>query len=173
MRKLTGNKILALLLILSFIFAAPVTTEQAAEKTKTTTLPKENTMLTEENVRLLSAIIFCEAGSEPYAGKVAVGIVIMNRMNSKEFPNSLEKVIYQKNQFTPARSGALAKALKKYDNGTFNEKNHIDSIQAAMEVLEGRNSVTVKGKKVNMESYLFFSVSLKGSRLTIGNHKFK
>lgn len=172
MRKSTGTKILALLLILSFIFTAPVT-EQAAEKPKPTTLPKENTMLTEENVRLLSALIFCEAGSEPYAGKVAVGIVIMNRMNSKEFPNSLEKVIYQKGQFSPARSGALKKVLKKYDNGTFDEQNHIDSIQAAIEVLEGRNSVTLKGKKVNMDSYLFFAVNLKGSRLKIGNHKFK
>lgn len=172
MIKLIGKKILALLLILSFIFTVPVT-EQAAEKPKPTTLPKENTMLTEENVRLLSALIFCEAGSEPYAGKVAVGIVIMNRMNSNKFPNSLEKVIYQKGQFTPARSGALAKMLKKYDNGTFNEPNHIASVQAAIEVLEGRNSVTLKEKEVKMDSYLFFAANLKGYRLKIGNHRFK
>ena len=130
-------------------------------------------MLTEENVRLMSAIIFCEAGSEPYAGKIAVGIVIMNRVHSKEFPNTIKKVIYQKGQFTPARSGALDKILKKYDNGTFTEKNHLDSVQAAIEVLEGRNSVEHKGEEINMDSYLFFSVSMKNCRLKIGNHKFR
>ncbi len=170
MRKTTGNHILTILLIFSFILTAPVQVH-AAEKTKQPA--KENTMLTEENIRLLSALIFCEAGSEPYAGKVAVGIVIVNRMNSKEFPDSLEKVVYQKGQFTPARSGALSKVLKKYDKGSFNEQNHLDSVQAAVEVLEGRDSVTLKGKNVNMNSYLFFSTHMKNCRLKIGNHKFK
>lgn len=172
MKELTVNRLLALLLILSFILTTPVSV-QAATEPEMLGSTKANTILSEENVRLLSTIIYCEAGCEPYAGKLAVGIVVINRMKSDKFPNSLEKVVYQKGQFTPAQNGILARMLKKYDNGAFNEPNQIASIQAAIEVLEGRNSVTLKGKEVNMDSYLFFSVHLKGYRLKIGNHKFK
>lgn len=60
---------------------------------------------------LLAALIFCEAGNQPYDGKVAVGAVVMNRIASGRFPNSLEGVIYQRGQFTPAMSGKLARVL--------------------------------------------------------------
>lgn len=62
-------------------------------------------------VRLLAALIYCEAGNQPYEGKVAVGSVVMNRIASGRFPNTLEGVIYQRGQFTPARSGKLARVL--------------------------------------------------------------
>lgn len=55
----------------------------------------------------MASIINCEAGSEPYQGKVAVGIVVMNRVSSKSFPNSIKGVIYQKGQFSPVRNGSL------------------------------------------------------------------
>lgn len=172
MKKTSWKRLLALLLVFTFAFTAPVSV-QAAGKSDKKDKTEENTLLTEENVRLMSAIIFCEAGSEPYAGKVAVGIVIVNRMRSDKFPNSIENVIYQKGQFSPTRNGALKKTLKKYDNGSFTEQNHLDSVKAAIEVLEGRDSVKLKGKNINMDSYLFFSVHMKNSRLKIGNHKFK
>lgn len=60
---------------------------------------------------LLAALIFCEAGNQPYDGQVAVGAVVMNRINSGSFPGSISEVIYQSGQFTPASSGALASAL--------------------------------------------------------------
>ena len=44
---------------------------------------------------LLASIIFCEAGNQPYEGQVAVGAVVMNRVNSDIYPNSIEEVIYQ------------------------------------------------------------------------------
>ena len=61
--------------------------------------------------KLMAAIIFCEAGNQPYQGKVAVGAVIMNRIKSGRFPNTLEGVIYQRGQFTPAMTGKLARVL--------------------------------------------------------------
>lgn len=48
---------------------------------------------------LLASIIFCEAGNQPYEGQVAVGAVVMNRVNSDIYPNSIEEVIYQPGQF--------------------------------------------------------------------------
>ena len=50
---------------------------------------------------LLAAIIYCEAGNQPYIGQVAVGNVVMNRVKSAVFPNTILEVIYQKRQFSP------------------------------------------------------------------------
>ena len=61
--------------------------------------------------KLMAAIIFCEAGNQPYNGKVAVGAVIMNRVKSGRFPNTIEGVIYQRGQFTPAMTGKLSRVL--------------------------------------------------------------
>ncbi len=60
---------------------------------------------------LLAAIIYCEAGGETYAGQVAVGSVVINRVNSTHFPNTITEVIYQSGQFSPVASGKLALVL--------------------------------------------------------------
>lgn len=125
------------------------------------------------DLRLLSAIIYCEAQGESYAGKLAVGVVVMNRKSSSKFPNTIKGVIYQKNQFQPVRSGALNKALKKYDNGKFTSKAAKQCIKAAKEALSGTKTVTYNSKKLNLKGYYFFSRTLRGCRLKIGNHQFK
>ena len=51
---------------------------------------------------LMAAIIYCEAGNQPYEGKVAVGAVVMNRVRSAAFPGSIKEVLYQGGQFQPA-----------------------------------------------------------------------
>lgn len=61
--------------------------------------------------KMLAALIFCEAGNQPYEGKVAVGAVVMNRVASGRFPNSIKEVIYQRGQFTPAMTGKLDRVL--------------------------------------------------------------
>lgn len=60
---------------------------------------------------LLANLIYCEAGGEPYEGQVAVGAVVMNRVLSSVFPDTVVGVIYAKNQFSPVASGRLALAL--------------------------------------------------------------
>ena len=60
---------------------------------------------------LLAALIYCEAGGEPYTGQVAVGAVVINRMRSAAFPNTMVGVIYQRGQFSPVASGRLATRL--------------------------------------------------------------
>lgn len=64
-----------------------------------------------DDLSLLAALIYCEAGGEPYEGQVAVGAVVMNRVRSGSFPNSIRDVIYQSGQFSPASSGALSRAM--------------------------------------------------------------
>ena len=54
-------------------------------------------------------MIYCEAGSESYQGQLAVGAVVMNRVNSGAYPNTISGVIYASGQFTPAMNGKVAR----------------------------------------------------------------
>ncbi len=60
---------------------------------------------------LLAALIQCEAGSDVYEGQVAVGAVVMNRVLSSAYPNTIRDVIYASGQFSPASSGKLARLI--------------------------------------------------------------
>ena len=60
---------------------------------------------------LLACLIYCEAGNQPYIGKVAVGAVVLNRVRSAAFPGTVSGVIYQSRQFSPVASGRLATRL--------------------------------------------------------------
>jgi spore germination cell wall hydrolase CwlJ-like protein len=86
------------------------------------------------DLELLAAIIQCEADSEPYEGKLAVGSVVMNRVASASFPNTIMQVIYQSGQFSPVASGRFAARLAAGANSTCR--------QAAQEVLNGNITVS-------------------------------
>lgn len=148
-------------------------TEMTTTFKSATTIPLAAKSYKESDLRLLSAIIYCEAQGESYAGKLAVGIVVMNRKASSKFPNTIKGVIYQKNQFQPTRNGAMKKALKRYDAGKFTSKTEKACIKAAKAALTGTRSVTYKGKNINLKGYYFFSRYLSGYRVKIGNHQFK
>ena len=62
---------------------------------------------------MLAAIIYCEAGSEGYDGQLAVGAVVMNRVRSSSYPNSIMGVIYQSGQFSPVASVRFILALSQ------------------------------------------------------------
>lgn len=85
-----------------------------------------------DDVTLLAAIIQCEAGGCSYEGKLAVGAVVMNRVKSRSFPNTISGVIYQSGQFSPARTGKLASRLARGVSASCR--------QAAMEALSGKDN---------------------------------
>lgn len=60
-------------------------------------------------VFLLSHIIYNESGNQPLEGKIAVGNVLLNRVNHPSFPSTLYDVVYQPGQFFPDRTGAMQK----------------------------------------------------------------
>lgn len=64
---------------------------------------------------LLANLIYCEAGNQPFDGQVAVGAVVMNRVMSGAFPDTIVGVIYQAGQFEPVMTGRLALALARDD----------------------------------------------------------
>lgn len=107
--------------------------------------------------KLLANIIYCEAGGESYEGKLAVGSVVVNRLLSSKFPNTLTGVVYQKNQFSPAASGRLALALEK-------DKATAACYRAADEAMAG---------KTNVGTCVFFRRPVEGlTGIVIGGHIF-
>lgn len=83
------------------------------------------TMSYDEKVTLLSRAIHAEAEGEPYIGKVAVGAVLLNRVNHSEFPNTLSGVIYQ------------GGALESVSNGRMTTASGQESVKAAQDALNG------------------------------------
>lgn len=107
------------------------------------------------DLELLAALIECEAGGEPYEGKLAVGSVVLNRVASSHFPNSVVGVIYQSGQFSPVASGRFATVLARGADAS--------STQAAQEVIGGRITVKCLYFRRNNET-------IQGT--VIGNHVF-
>ena len=112
--------------------------------------------ISSEELKLLANIIYCEAGSESYVGKVAVGNVIMNRVKSASQPNTITEVVYAKGQFSPVRNGSLQRALSS-------DKADAACYQAAIEALAGAQPVGGK---------LFFRRNNGRSGQVIGHHVF-
>ena len=104
---------------------------------------------------LLAALIFCEAGNQPYEGQVAVGAVVMNRVKSGSYPDTISDVIYQSGQFTPAMTGWLDSVLA---SGGYTDS----AMQAAEDALAGSNPVG---------GCLYFSTG--GGGYQIGDHFFR
>lgn len=106
---------------------------------------------------LLANLIYCEAGNQPYEGQVAVGAVVMNRVMSSVFPDTVLGVIYQNKQFSPVASGRLALALAE---------NHATDAcyRAADAAMSGQTTVG---------NCLFFRTPVEGlSGTQIGGHIF-
>lgn len=66
--------------------------------------------------QLLERLVECEAGGETITGKIAVVNVVLNRIKSEKFPNSILGVIYQENQFEPVISGAIDNITSSEDS---------------------------------------------------------
>lgn len=106
--------------------------EQAAQERAAA--GQQKVTLTPEEQALLASIIFCEAGNQPYEGQVAVGAVILNRVKSGSYPNSVAEVIYQPGQFGPAMTGWLDTVLA---SGSYTPT----AMQAAVDAAAGSNPI--------------------------------
>ena len=71
---------------------------------------------TDEETLILAALIQAEAANQGDAGRLAVGSVVMNRVASSKFPNTVSGVIYASGQFTPVTSGRVALILAEGPN---------------------------------------------------------
>lgn len=128
----------------------------AAQVQSSGTVQNAAVAATVDDVTLLAALIQCEAGNEPYEGQLAVGAVVMNRVKSGRYPNSIYEVIYQSGQFPPAGRGTVA---NKIANGV-----KASCIQAAQEAINGMD---------NTGGAMGFCRAASGhAGVVIGNHVF-
>ena len=69
--------------------------------------PNGNSNYTSSDLYLLAKCIYAEARGESYTGQVAVGAVVLNRVKSSSFPNTISGVIYQRHAFTAVSDGQI------------------------------------------------------------------
>ena len=106
---------------------------------------------------LLANLIYCEAGGEPYAGQLAVGAVVINRVLGSVYPDTMTGVIYQRSQFSPVGSGRLAIALAE-------NKATANCYKAADEAMAGVS---------NVGNCVYFRTPIPGlTGISIGGHIF-
>ncbi len=114
----------------------------------------EGVTYSSDDSTLMASLIYCEAGNQPYEGMVAVGAVVMNRVDSSSFPDTISDVVYQSGQFTPAYNGMLDSALSSGVGDIY--------YSAADDAMSGEDPT---------DGALYFNTS-HGSGLKIGDHWF-
>lgn len=127
------------------------------QSSTSTTTPSGDDM-----VKLLARLINGEARGEPYEGQVAVGAVIMNRVKSPKFPNTIAGVIYQKGQFSCVTDGQFNVAIE--ENSTVYK-----AAQDAMNGSDPTNGALYFYNPSKTKSKWLFSLPVVA---TIGEHKF-
>ena len=123
------------------------------EETESTESTESTVSASSSDLDLLAALIYCEAGNQSMEGKIAVGQVVMNRVASSSFANSIHDVIYESGQFTPASSGWLDSVIGSAPS---------DCYEAAQAAMNGQG--TVGGA-------LYFNTG-SGKGTQIGAHQF-
>lgn len=145
-------------------------------KLNDSTLPPASSITTEMRERQLNCLaknIYYEAGSEPFEGKVAVAQVTLNRTKSKDFPDDVCRVVYQKNVFYQK---VICQFSWYCDHAAvirpLNEKSYAESMTVAKKVLlEGFELPSIKEALYYHADYV--NPGWKKVKLTqIGRHIF-
>lgn len=124
--------------------------EEAMRRTKIASADIDN---------LLARIVHAEAKGESYEGKVAVANVVLNRVDSPKWPDTIREVVYQQGQFQPV------------SNGTINNQPSRDSIRASHEAISNRTNdgaIYFYNPEIASSEWIFTRQTVK----TIGNHRF-
>lgn len=139
---------------------APKAASQTTTTTQKETITKkvaeaEKQKVSDSELMLLAKIVHAESRGESDTGQQAVANVVLNRVASSKFPNTISAVIYQKGQFTPASKGSFS------------------SIQPNQRCIENARAV-LNGKRILPADVLYFSCGSKGRTVykKIGNQTF-
>ena len=123
-----------------------------------TTITVPDTPAETTDLVLFAAILQCEAGGYNYDGILAVATVIMNRVESPAYPNTISGVVYQSGQFAPTWDGSLSRVLQSGPVSL--------CYQVAQEALGGARLASVSG------CYQFRSASTGVSGINVGGNVF-
>lgn len=134
----------------------------AADEKRASSIATKNPSSGADITQLLARLINGEARGEPYQGQVAVGGVVLNRVKSPEFPNTIAGVIYQKGQFSCVTDGQFDKAIDPNSTVYKAAKEAMNGADPSNGALFFYNPKTAKSK------WLFSLKTVK----TIGSHRF-
>ena len=109
---------------------------------------------------LLAKIIYAEARGESYTGQVAIGAVVLNRVKSSKFPNTISGVIYQPYAFTAVNDGQI------------NMEPNQTAYKAAKDALNGWDPTYGSLYYFNPKTATSSWIWSRQQTVTIGNHIF-
>ena len=110
--------------------------------------------------RLLAKLVYAEARGEPYKGQVAVAAVVLNRVSSASFPNTISGVVYQRNAFTCV------------NNGSINNMPDNSCIRAALDALNGWDPTGGCLYYYNPKTAVDNWIRTRTTKTVIGRHSF-
>lgn len=110
--------------------------------------------------RLLAKLVYAEARGEPYKGQVAVAAVVLNRVASASFPNTISGVVYQRNAFTCV------------NNGSINNTPDSSCIRAALDALNGWDPTGGCLYYYNPKTAVDDWIRTRTTKTVIGRHSF-
>lgn len=136
--------------------------EQTVATSKPDTVPELKIEYSDDELDLLARLVRAEAENEPIEGKIAVACVVLNRVESPSFPDTIRNVIYARGQFQPVRNGAINKPADD------------ESIKAVRAALSEKRQIAGK-------SLFFYNPSIatshwldsRATTVVIGHHVFK
>lgn len=118
------------------------------------------TTTSNSDLNLLARLIYAEARGEPYTGQVAVGAVVLNRVRSSSFPNSIAGVIYQSGAFSVVNDGQI------------NLSPNTTAVNAARDALNGWDPTYGCIYYFNPNTATNSWIWSRPHVITIGNHRF-
>ncbi|MGP7817369.1 cell wall hydrolase [Niallia sp. 01092] len=123
-----------------------------------------NSTISAADKDLMARLVHAEAVGEPYAGKVAVAVVILNRVKSDQFPNTIREVIYQISNghyaFTPVQNGQINQPADAASKRAVNEAIAIGE--------SGKGSLFFFNPKTSSSKWILS----RPVTVEIGNHRF-
>ena len=138
-----------------------LTTVKALQSIGYETIASGDSFYNQDDLFWLSRVIHKESGNQPMEGRMAVGNVVLNRVADPAFPDTVEGVLAQKNQFTTYKSGVLA-ATEPSEKSTI----------AAKLVMDGGEVEETKGATFFDSGSNSWAARNKRHIATIGGHKF-
>jgi N-acetylmuramoyl-L-alanine amidase len=143
------------------LYAADLVKKVSPKKTQIASM--EITKYSKHEIDLLARLVRAEAQTEPFEGKIAVACVVLNRVESSQFPDTIKEVIYEPGQFQPVSNGEIHKPADE------------ESIAAVKEALSEKRNLVPKS------SLFFYNPDIATSRwldsrattVVIGQHVFK
>lgn len=140
--------------------AALGVTLSGGSKAASATASSGSTKIVSADHRLLSKLVYAEARGEPYKGQVAVAAVVLNRVASSSFPNTISGVVYQRNAFTCV------------NNGSINNTPDSSCIRAALDALNGWDPTGGCLYYYNPKTAVDDWIRTRVTKTVIGRHSF-